>query len=348
MQLDPESRRRALTELADSYLDVALTNTTREYPVYPWHIATGPGRYPTHREAHPVFYGSFDWHSCVEMHWVIVRILRLLPETSLAPRATQQLDALITQEGIQREREFFLDPALGNFERPYGWGWYLMLAAEAHRSSSAAAQRWARTLRPLAETLEEKLLDWLPKLTYPQRVGMHPNTAFALTLARPWARLRQEEGNSDLLDEVEMAAFRFFLRDTDYPAHYEPSGADFLSPALSEAVLMQQVLEGSEFLPWFASFLPGLPSEPASLLVPANVSDPTDGQIAHLHGLNLSRAWAWMVLADALPAGDPRRETMYEAAQRHAAASMQYVVGSDYALEHWLAVYATLLLTFDQ
>ena len=347
MQLDSESRRRALNELADPYLGVALANITREHPVFPWYIATGPGRYPTHREAHPVFYGSFDWHSCVEMHWVIVRVLRLVPDADLADRAAQQLDNLITLEGMAQERAFFLDPTLGNFERPYGWGWYLMLAAEAHRFTKGPATRWAELLRPLAETLETKLLSWLPKLTYPQRTGMHPNTAFALTLARPWALLRAGEGNSALLDEIEMSAFRFFVRDVDYPAHYEPSGADFLSAALTEAVLMRQVLESGEFLPWLESFLPGLPNEPRAILPPADVSDPTDGQIAHLHGLNLSRAWGWVVLAGTLPESDPRRAAMTEAAERHAAASMPFVIGSDYAVEHWLAVYAMLLLTFD-
>jgi hypothetical protein len=347
LQLDPETRRRALTELADPYLGVALKNITREFPVYPWYIATGPGAYPTHREAHPVFYGSFDWHSCVEMHWVIVRLLRLAPNASLVDRAVHQLDLLITPDGMEREQAFFLDPMLGNFERPYGWGWYLTLAAEMRRFDAGPALRWAELLRPLAETLEAKFLSWLPKLTYPQRGGMHPNTAFALTLARPWAVLRAREGDSALLDEIEMTAFRSFLRDVDFPARFEPSGSDFLSPALTEAVLMRQVLDSSEFLPWFDAFLPGLPIEPHAILMPADVSDPTDGQIAHLHGLNLSRAWAWMVLADALPEENPRRLASIDAAQRHAAASMPFVIGSDYAVEHWLAVYAMLLLTFD-
>lgn len=348
MQLDPESRRQSLRELADPYLSVALANITREFPVYPWYIATRPGPYPTHREAHPVFYGSFDWHSCVEMHWVIVRLLRLVPQTSQAEQAAAQLDALITREGMAREHAFFLDPDLGNFERPYGWGWYLTLAAETSRLPTPAGTRWAGHLRPLAETLEGKLLAWLPKLTYPQRTGMHPNTAFALALARPWAKLRATEGDPSLLHAIELAAFRFYLRDVDYPGHYEPSGADFLSPALAEAALMSQILEPAEFLSWFDTFLPGLPDHPRTILSPAEVSDPSDGQIAHLHGLNLSRAWAWMVIANALPDEDQRRPSLIESAQRHAAASMPFVTGSDYALEHWLAVYATLLLTFDE
>jgi hypothetical protein len=347
VQLDAESRQRALSELAGPYLDVALANITREFPVYPWFIATRPGTYPTHREAHPVFYGSFDWHSCVEMHWVIMRLLRLIPEATSATRATEQLDALITDDGMAQEHAFFLDPDLGNFERPYGWGWYLTLAAEATRLDTPSGKRWSELLRPLADTLEAKFLRWLPELTYPQRVGMHPNTAFALTLARPWADLRVREGDHSLRDAIEMAAMRFFLRDTDYPAHYEPSGADFLSPALTEAVLMRQVLERDDFLPWLDVFLPGLPTAPSAILTPADVSDPTDGQIAHLHGLNLSRAWAWMILASALDDDDPRRAPIIESAQQHAAASMPFVTGSDYAVEHWLAVYATLLLTFD-
>jgi hypothetical protein len=347
VELDSDSRRRALTELADPYLGVALKNITREFPVYPWYLATRPGVYPTHREAHPVFYGSFDWHSCVEMHWIIVRLLRLVPATGMATRAIEQLDALITPEGMEQEHAFFLDPDLGTFERPYGWGWYLTLVTETTRLGVPAGDRWTTLLRPLAETLEAKLLNWLPKLMYPQRVGMHPNTAFALTLAWSWAEVRASEGDASLRTAIEMATMRFFLRDTDYPAHYEPSGADFLSPALTEAVLMRRVLEPDDFQPWLEAFLPGVPAEPRAILNPADVSDPTDGQIAHLHGLNLSRAWGWMVLAEALDVDDPRRAPMIESAQRHAAASMPFVVGSDYVVEHWLAVYATLLLTFD-
>ncbi len=347
MQLDTESRRRVVQERADSYLQVALTNITREFPVYPWFIATQPGPYPTHREAHPVFYGSFDWHSCVEMHWVIVRLLRLVPDARLANDAAAQLDALITPAGMAQEHAFFLDPDLTGFERPYGWGWYLTLAHEATRLAHPSAAGWAALLRPLAETIEDKLLAWLPKLTYPQRMGMHPNTAFALTLALPWAELRAREGAPDLLLAIELAAHRFFLRDSAYPAHYEPSGADFLSPALTEAVLMQRILDTRDFRPWFDAFLPGLPDEPRAILTPASVSDPTDGQIAHLHGLNLSRAWGWLALAEALPADDPRRPVMIGSAERHAAASLPYVAGSDYMVEHWLAVYAVLLLTLD-
>lgn len=346
MQLDPASRRQALQSLAPDYLDLSVRNITREFPVYPWYIATKPGRYPTHREAHPVFFGSFDWHSCVEMYWVALRILRHVPEITNAHLAIDTLDQLITPHGMATEQAFFLDPDLGSFERPYGWGWYLMLAAETHLPGSPG-QRWAPLLDPLASTLEHRLLDWLPKLTYPQRTGLHPNTAFALELSRPWAMLRAAQGDSRLQDAIEIAALRFFLHDVDYPAHYEPSGADFLSPALTEAVLMSRVLDATEFRPWLEAFLPRLPEEPRALLRPAIVSDPTDGQLAHLHGLNLSRAWAWMVLSGHLEADDPRRETIVASAERHAATSLGLVVGSHYALEHWLAAYAMLLLTFD-
>ena len=280
------------------------------------------------------------------MHWVIVRLLRLVPEAGMATRAIEQLDALITPEGMEREHAFFLDPDLGNFKRP---GWLvLILTAEAARLVSPQGDELDNVAPASRGKLEAKFLRWLPKLTYPQRMGMHPNTAFALTLALSWANLRADEGDASLRDAIEMAAMRYFLRDTDYPAHYEPSGADFLSPALTEAVLMRRALELDDFLPWLNGFLTGLPAEPRSILIPADVSDPTDGQIAHLHGLNLSRAWGWMVLSEALDGDDPRRAPMIESAQRHAAASMPFVVGSDYAVEHWLAVYATLLLTFDQ
>ncbi len=182
------------------------------------------------------------------------------------------------------------------------------------------------------------------KGAYAEPVAEH---ALALTLALPWAELRAGEGAPDLLLAIELAAHRFFLRDTTYPAHYEPSGADFLSPALTEAVLMRQTLDPQDFRPWFDAFLPDLPGEPRAVLTPASVSDPTDGQIAHLHGLNLSRAWGWLTLSEALPADDPRRPVMLGSAERHADASLPFVIGSHYMVEHWLAVYAVLMLTFD-
>lgn len=346
MSLDRQQRTAILRERAGEYVRVALANITREYPCMPYFIATGPGPYPTHRALHPAFYGCFDWHSCVEMHWAVVRLLRTFPDAVPAADARATLDALLTDDNIATEVRFFADPNHRTLERPYGWGWLLMLAHELETWDDPDAQRWARALAPLADLLTAHLVAWLPVLTYPQRTGVHPNTAFALSRAYDDAQRRAGRGDGALLNAIQPAAHRWFRDDADYPAHYEPSGADFLSPALAEAELMSRVLPATEFPDWLDRFLPGVAaSRPTSLFQPAAVADATDGQIAHLHGLNLSRAWAFTRLADTLPAADARIPPLLAAAERHAAAALPAVTGSDYNVEHWLAAYATLLLS---
>jgi len=280
------------------------------------------------------------------MHWAIVRLLHRFPDAVPDAEARATLDELLTDENIATEVRFFADPNHRTLERPYGWGWLLTLAHELATWDDPDAQRWARALSPLADRLTANLVAWLPVLTYPQRTGVHPNTAFALSRAYDYARLSAERGDDALLAAIWAAATRWFLADADYPARYEPSGADFLSPALVEAELMSRLLPPAEFPGWLDRFLPGTAeSRPASLFQPAAVTDTTDGQIAHLHGLNLSRGWAFTRLADALPATDARVPPLLAAAERHAAAALPAVSGSDYNVEHWLAAYATLLLS---
>ncbi|HEY7036821.1 MAG TPA: DUF2891 domain-containing protein [Thermomicrobiales bacterium] len=346
MTFDRDHRLALLRERAADYAQVALTNITREYPNMPYFIATGPGPYPTHRDYHPAFYGCFDWHSCVEMHWVLVRLLRLFPDAVPGDAARATLGDLLTAENIATEVRFFGDPNHRTLERPYGWGWLLTLAHELETWDDAGGRRWAAAVAPLADLLSGNLAGWLPVLTYPQRTGVHPNTAFGLSRCFDYAQLRAGRGDDALLSAIKTAAARWFLDDTDYPAHYEPSGADFLSAALSEAELVSRLLDTSAFSDWLQRFLPGLAAaQPAALFQPATVADSTDGQIAHLHGLNLSRAWAFTALADRLPVGDPRITPLLDAAERHAAASLPSVAGSHYNVEHWLAAYATLLLS---
>jgi hypothetical protein len=345
MPFDAQERASILRERAADYVQVALTNITREYPVMPYFIATGPGPYPTHREFHPAFYGSFDWHSCVEMHWVIVRLLRLYSDEVPGDTARATLKELLTPENIATEIEFFTNPNHRTLERPYGWGWFLTLTHELETWEDTDGQRWAAALKPLADLLSGNIVNWLPRLTYPQRIGMHANTAFGLSRSYDYALQRGANGDNALLSAIQDAAARWFWDDTDYPARYEPSGADFLSAALSEAELMSRVLDPAMFSDWFERFLPGTATaEPVELFEPVTVSDTTDGQIAHLHGLNLSRAWAFTALAERLPENDSRIEPLLAAAERHAEASLPFVAGSDYMVEHWLAAYATLLL----
>lgn len=336
------ARPGLLRENAAAYARTALTCIDREYPHLPIVYAVEPGPYPQHRDQHPAFYGSLDWHSAVEMHWVLVRLLRLagsaLPP-SLADEVRSGLGAHLTPSNLAREAEFFASAPGRGRERPYGWGWLLTLAHELASWPDPDGAAWAAAVRPLADVLTANLVGWLPAQTYPVRGGLHANSAFGLLRSYDWA-------GDDLRAAIDDAVRRWYLADTDYPAHYEPSGSDFLSPALAEAELVARVLPAAEFGAWFAAFLPGAASSaPAQLFAPVTVSDPSDGQLAHLAGLNLSRAWSMLAVADALPAGSAAAGALTASAAVHAEAGLPYVVGGDYMVEHWLAAYAVGYLT---
>ncbi len=331
--------------VADAYATVALSNIRREYPNVAILDVSGPGQYREPRERHPAFYGSFDWHSGVEMHWVLVRLLRLVPESVDGAAIRAALGDHLTAENLRAELAFCVEHP--GFERPYGWAWLLMLAADLETWDDPDGQRWADAVRPLADLFAERLVAWLPKLTYPVRYGIHLNTAFALGRALPFADHRAASGGtaSDLRPAIETAARRLFLDDGGYDASREPSGSDFLSPALIEAELMSRLMAPADFARWLTRFLPDLSDgRPTALFTPVTVSDPADGQGSHLHGLNLSRAWCGRLIAEALPGGDGRIPLLLDAAGRHADAALGEVVGSHYMVEHWLAVYALLYL----
>jgi hypothetical protein len=333
-----------LHEVADGYAATILRAVRQEYPNDLRHPMAGPDDRPTPRELHPAFYGCFDWHSSVEMHWALVRLLRLVAVALPAGDVRAVLDDHLTARALATEAAYFADHP--GFKRPYGWGWTLMLARELVSWEDPDARRWSANIRPLADTIAELFLAWLPRATYPSRDGAHGNSAFGLVRALPFARARAQEGERRLLDAIGEAAGRWYANDRDYPAGWEPDGGDFLSPALAEAELMSEVLEAAAFLDWFDRFLPGLANgEPAALLEPAVVSDPSDSQIAHLHGLNLYRAYAFRRLAEALPPGDRRGPLLRAAAGRHADTSLPAVRGGDYMVEHWLACYAVLYLS---
>lgn len=331
---------------APGYAAVAMVNIAREFPADVWHTVRGPDDLPRRpRDRTPVFYGSFDWHSCVEMHWLLVRLLRAVPEVIPATEIRAELEARFDAAKLAAEARFIADPDNRNRERPYGWGWGLALVHELAAWDDPDGRRWTARFEPLGEALEANFLDWLPRATYPIRYGVHTNTAFGISLALPHARDRASNGDRTLLDVLLRAARRWYFDDVDYPGGWEPSGFDFLSPALTEAELMAQLLPGPTFAAWLARFLPGIAAgEPRALFTPAVVSDATDGHIAHLHGLNASRAWCWRRIAEALPAGDHRAAIAREAMTRHAAVALPHAVGDDYMVDHWLAAYAVLLL----
>jgi hypothetical protein len=331
---------------AAGYASAAMANIKHEFPSSVHHTMTKPGDFPYRPRARtPVFYGSFDWHSCVEMHWVLVRLLRACAPAVPAGEIRAALGAQFNAMALAAEADFIAGPG-GRGERPYGWGWALALAHELADWDDPDGRKWAAAMAPLADAVTGRFLDWLPKATYPVRHGVHENSAFGLSLALPFAELRARTGDPALWTAITGQAQAWFCGDMLYPAAWEPSGQDFLSPALAEAELMAKILPPHEFPGWLSLFLPGIASEePASLFQPAVVSDSSDGQISHLHGLNASRAWCWRRIAESLPAGDPRAAPALAAARRHAEAALPHVLGDDYMVEHWLACYAVLLLS---
>ncbi|MCB9113212.1 MAG: DUF2891 domain-containing protein [Anaerolineales bacterium] len=339
-----QTTKDALAQVASTYAESILHSIQQEYPNQMQHMTTGPDDRPTPREAHPAFYGCFDWHSSVEMHWVLIRLMRFAPEAFDINKTMAALDAHLTPEALAQETAYLRSHP--RFERPYGWGWALTFVHELTVWDDDHASRWLEASRPLADVITEGFLSWLPKATYPIRIGMHSNSAFGLARAVPWARHLASHGDSRLLNAITKAAIQWYGADRDYPAHYEPSGTDFLSPALTEVDLMSLVLEREEFFTWLDAFLPKLASgDPKSLFEPAFVSDASDGQLAHLHGLNLYRAFVWKHLSETLPADDIRRPHLEAGSDVHTKASMGAVTGSDYMVEHWLAAYAMLYLS---
>jgi hypothetical protein len=322
-------------ETADRFAAIALSHVTREYPHKLDHVLEGPEDLLSPRALHPIFFGSFDWHSCVHGYWLLLRTLRLFPDMPQAVRIRTLADEMLVPEKVAGEIAYLDRAYTGGFERPYGWAWLLKLHAEAQRH---AGTDWAEALAPLAAAFAERFGAYLPKLTYPIRVGTHYNTAFAMILALEWAEANEP---GDLLELIHHRAADYFCADRDCQA-WEPDGDEFLSPALVEALLMSRVWPAGSFTSWFAAFLPRLRErEPRTLFTPAFVSDRTDGKIAHLDGVNLSRAWCWRGLAGAL---DPEHAALAEAsADRHLDASLPHVAG-DYMGEHWLATFALLAL----
>lgn len=306
-------------DLASAFAGVALANVEREYPRRLDQLLTAADAEWRPRALHPAFFGSYDWHSAVHMHWLLARLLRLHP--ALEKDVGPVLDMHLSPQRLTQELAFFNAPGGETFERPYGWAWLLELQAELLR-----LRKWHDALEPLAGELARRIEAYLGGLPYPVRAGTHGNTAFACVLALDYAHAAHNEA---LASEIGQAARRWYLADRDYPVAYEPSGDDFLSPALIEALLMKQILDEGEFRAWLKEFLPGL----GPLAEPPRVADHADAKQSHLDGLCLSRAWCFRHLG------------YEELARLHLEAGLPHVIGGDYAGEHWLATFATLALS---
>ena len=318
---------------------IALGHVQREYPHSgtvrsdgPTDIATAP------RCAHPIFFGSYDWHSCVHSHWLLARLLKRFPGLPEASAITALFDCAYTHDNVRGELKYFAQPGRSGFERPYGWCWLLKLAVELAQLDGQGSPAWGRALQPLASELGKRLRQYLPRLLYPIRSGAHNNTAFALLLAHDYAVCFDH----DLAQIIGKRARRYYLQDRGYQG-WEPGGEDFLSPGLQEALLMRRIL-GNGFVDWFDGFLPDISEGyPSQLLTPVQVSDRSDGRLAHLDGLNLSRAWCLRSLAAGLPGGHRARSLLQAAADSHLQAGTGHLQ-DDYMGEHWLATFVLLAL----
>ena len=321
-------------ETANRFAEIALGHVTREYPHKLDHVLEGPEDALGPRALHPIFFGSFDWHSCVHGYWLLLRTRRLFADLAVAPQVEALLDGMLAEGRVAGELAYLDRAYTGGFERPYGWAWLLALHREAQRHPDSA---WAEHLEPLARAFADRFKAYLPRLTYPVRTGTHYNSAFAMILALDWA----EANDAALAELIPARATHYFGEDRGCNG-WEPGGDDFLSPALTEALLMRRTLADGAFRGWFDGFLPDLAAgEPRSLFRPAFVSDRSDGKIAHLDGVNLSRAWCWRGIAGALEID--LAELARRTADEHLEASLPHIAG-DYMGEHWLATFALLAL----
>jgi hypothetical protein len=328
--------------LASAFARVALANVARPYPHRLDHLlVAGPEPAATdHVALHPVFFGSYDWHSSVHMHWLLARVLRLHPRAPEAEAIATLFDARLAAGPLGVEHDYLASPAGATFERPYGWAWLLELRAELERlrGDRPAATRWAEAVDPLARDLAARLAAFVSAAPYPVRAGTHGSTAFAAILALDYAVAC---GDTPLAAILRAAAVRWHGADRDAPVAYEPSLTDFLSPTLGAAMLMSLALPAEAFAGWLDAYLPrGL----GGITLPPHVSDRHDPQIAHLDGLALSRSWMLRRIAARLPAGHPLVATLRAAAAANLEAGLPCTVGGDYAGEHWLASFAALAL----
>ncbi|MEW4447413.1 DUF2891 domain-containing protein [Qipengyuania sp. JC766] len=319
-------------DIASRFARTALGHVTRPYPYKDDHVFTGDADARPPRVDHPVFFGSFDWHSCVHGWWTLLTLRRLFPDMPEAGEIAALGDATFTPEKLAVELAYLERPESRGFERPYGWGWLLYLHHEASRHTD---RDWGRRIEPLARAFADRFGNYLRVLTYAITVGTHFNTAFALVLAREWA----QERDSRLFATIDEWALAAFGSRTDYRG-WEPGGDEFLSPVLIAALLMARVMPQTQFVPWFEGLV--LENGWVRDLVPATVSDRSDGKIAHLDGLNLSRAWCLTEIAKVL-GPHPEADMIRDVARRHGSAAMDHVTG-DYMGEHWLASFALLAL----
>jgi len=328
---------------AERFAKLALACVHKEYPNKISHVLNSDADVAPPRKLTPAFCGCYDWHSSVHGHWLLVRLFRTFPNASFAKAARDALKKSLTTENLKAEAAYVRGEGRASFERPYGLAWLLQLCAELREWDDPQAREMLTNLKPLEEAAVERLRTWLPKLSHPVRIGEHDQTAFGLGLILDYARGKNDESLTKLAAD---SARKFFLADKNCPLAYEPSGEDFLSPCLGEADVMRRVLPQDEFAKWLTQFLPQIPSTATADWLHVAISpDPSDPKLAHLDGLNLSRAWMLEGVLSALPADDPRRRALSSAAEAHRRAGLAAVTGEHYEGGHWLGSFAVYLTT---
>jgi hypothetical protein len=325
---------------AGHFAGLALACIEKEFPNIIHHVMTGADEVDTPARLTPAFYGCYDWHSSVHGHWLLVRLVRTFPDAAFAAGARQALGRNLTEARLLQEAAYLAHPQRSGFERPYGLAWLLQLIAELDGWNDPQAGQWREYLRPLESIAVRRLSEWLPKLRYPIRSGEHFQTAFAFGLILDYAHA---VGNGDLATLVRETGTRFYANDRDCPLAYEPSGHDFLSLCLAEADFMRRLMTPERFSDWLSGFMPTIGRD--GWLPVGEVSDRADGKLAHIDGLNLSRAWMLQGIAAGLPDHDRRRVSLLESARVHGVAGLAGVSHEHYAGSHWLASFAVYLLT---
>ena len=328
---------------AERFARLALACVDKEYPNKISHFMNSDADVAPPRKLTPAFYGCYDWHSSVHGHWLLVRLVRTFPDASFAKPAREALRKSFTPENLKQEAAYLREKGRASFERPYGLAWLLQLCTELREWNDPEAKEMSANLRPLEDAAVERLTAWLPKLSHPVRIGEHDQTAFGLGLMLDYARAAGNESFAKLITEQ---ARKFYLADKDCPLTYEPSGEDFLSPGLGEADVMRRVLAPAEFAAWLNDFMPQIPTKANTNWLPVVVStDPSDPKLAHLDGLNLSRAWMLEGIISGLPADDTRRPALSAVAEAHRRAGLAAVTGEHYEGGHWLGSFAVYLVT---
>lgn len=337
------SPKRLTEKTANSWAELVLQGVDTEFPnkIPVTYLSRDQIKSPV--ESFPAFFGCFDWHSSVHGHWLLARLLKLFPEMDSAARVRQVLSRHLSAENLKQEAEFFARDEQKTFERMYGWSWYLRLVMELDDWDDPDAMSWRKNLHPLETVFVDRVMAYVPLLTFPIRTGQHTDTGFALGQLLDYARAM---GHGELESLVVFRAKEFYSDDVRYPVEYEPSGHDFFSSGWNEADLMRRVLTAKEFESWLARFVPELESQlKDGTISPVPVSDITDPKLVHLAGLNLNRAWCMRSVAGTLAESHRLRGPMIESANAHLHDGLAYINSGHYEGDHWLATFGLYAIT---